>query len=92
MGNAHHDLVAELTVATPPWAPPHQSWKIEVVTERVGDMWVCQQIRVTVHPKTARPIILTLAGSFASISEALEAGEEHARRWIDGLEGNTVVR
>ena len=92
MGTAHHDLVAELTVAAPPGAPQHQGWKIEVVTERVGDVWVCQQIRVTVHPKTARPILLTLAGSFASISQALEAGEEHARRWIDEFEGNTAVR
>ena len=65
------------------WPQEHQGWKIEVVTERVGDGWICRQIRVTVHPKSARPTLLTLDGSFPSISQALHAGEEHARRWID---------
>ena len=76
-------MVAGLVMATGSFAPDHQGWKIEVVTERIGDAWICQQIRVTVHPKVASPILLTLNGSFSSISDALHAGEQHARRWID---------
>jgi hypothetical protein len=66
-----------------PWRREHQGWGIELVTECVGGAWVCQQIRVTPHPKTAPPTLLALDGSFPSLFQALNAGEEHAKRWID---------
>ena len=67
----------------PTSSPPElQGWKIEVVTERVDDGWICRQIRVSFHRKTARPTLLSLDGSFPSISQAIHAGEEYARRWI----------
>ena len=65
------------------WSRANPGYKIEVVTARVGDAWICQQIRISLHPKTMPPTLLTLDGSFPSISQALDAGEAHARRWID---------
>jgi hypothetical protein len=77
------DVVVEVEVAATPWRREHQGWEIHLVTECVGDAWVCQQIRVSPHPKTSPPTLLTLDESFPSILQALNAGEEHAKRWID---------
>ena len=70
-----------------PWWREHQGWKIELVTERVGDAWVCQEIRITAHPKGTPPALLALDASFPSLLQALNAGEERARRWIDDHAG-----
>jgi hypothetical protein len=76
------DVVVEVEMAPTPWRREHQGWEIHLVTECVGDAWVCQQIRVSPHPKTSPPTLLTLDESFPSILQALNAGEEHAKRWI----------
>jgi hypothetical protein len=80
-------LVVEVMAVPTPWWREHQGWKIELVTERVGDAWVCQEIRITEHPKRTPPALLALDASFSSLLQALNAGEEHAKRWIDDRDG-----
>ena len=74
-----------------PWSRTHLGWSIEMVTERVGEEWICRQIRVMHHPKASSPTILILDRSFPSILQALNAGEEHAKRWIEHVEEESTT-
>jgi hypothetical protein len=38
----------------------YNGWKIELITEQVGEQWICQQIRVSHDPRRQIPLSLTL--------------------------------
>ena len=70
-------------MAPVPYWRDYREWKIELLTDRVGDAWTCPQIRVTSRRAPSAPALLTLDGEFPSIFHALNAGEACARQWID---------